>query len=147
MGAEEGSVERILLARREWNKNKPGIKTKPAEVSCRVVCVCARAFVFAIVCVLTVPVHAAAHKRARDNRELGICVSSSTEENAEVAFAHFKIWIGERKPGRRHRHGLVHFYQGWLKSSIVESCHWYLQAIEIEERGKVIHCMSLLLRI
>lgn len=39
-----GGEVRILLARQEWNKNKPGVKTEPAEVCVvRVFAVCVRA--------------------------------------------------------------------------------------------------------
>lgn len=64
-GGLGGKVERILLARREWNKNKPGVKSK----------------LFAVVCVHTLSARARSctytDAGARDNRELGICVSSS----------------------------------------------------------------------
>lgn len=47
-GVQGGKVERILLARQEWSKNKPGVKFKSTEVC--VVCACTCACVYVCSC-------------------------------------------------------------------------------------------------
>lgn len=115
-GAVGGKVERILLARREWNENKPGVKSK----------------LFAVVCVHTLSARARSLARARaQTRGLettenwgSVFLPASREENAEVAFARLKKLDRRLETWTASQAGPCALLSR-LKSSIVETRHRY----------------------